>query len=56
MVSSTSAKAAAIVTKGLNGAISDDFYQFKNLPGVGDYIGAAVQSIPMIEEESNHFI
>jgi len=37
--------AAAIITNDLNGAIPDDFYQFKKLPGVGDYIGAAVQSI-----------
>ncbi len=38
-------KAAVIITKDLNGTIPDNFYQFKKLPGVGDYIGAAVQSI-----------
>jgi len=38
-------KAAAIITKDLNGVIPDDISQFKKLPGVGDYIGAAVQSI-----------
>ncbi len=38
-------KAAIIVTKDLNSVIPNDFYQFKKLPGVGDYIGAAVQSI-----------
>ncbi len=38
-------KAANIISKDLSGTIPDDLYQFKKLPGVGDYIGAAVQSI-----------
>ena len=38
-------KAANIILKDLNGTMPDNFYQFKKLPGVGDYIGAAVQSI-----------
>lgn len=38
-------KAANIITKNLNGKIPKDLYLFKKLPGVGDYIGAAVQSI-----------
>ncbi len=38
-------KAAAIVTKEMGGVIPDDFDEFKRLPGVGDYIGSAVQSI-----------
>ncbi|MBC8441813.1 MAG: A/G-specific adenine glycosylase [Deltaproteobacteria bacterium] len=38
-------KAAHIISKHLNGAIPDDFSEFKNLPGVGNYIAAAVQSI-----------
>ena len=38
-------KAANIVYRQLNDDIPDDYYQFKRLPGVGDYIGAAVQSI-----------
>lgn len=38
-------KAAKRISKDLNGIIPDDFSQFKTLPGVGDYIGAAVQSI-----------
>lgn len=38
-------KAATIILKNLNGTIPDNLYQFKKLPGVGDYIGAAVQSI-----------
>ena len=38
-------KAVNIISKDLNATIPDNFYQFKKLPGVGDYIGAAVQSI-----------
>ncbi|MCD4723035.1 MAG: hypothetical protein K8S13_24725 [Desulfobacula sp.] len=38
-------KAANVISKNLNGTIPDNFYRFKKLPGVGDYIGAAVQSI-----------
>ncbi len=38
-------KAVNIISKKLNGAIPDDVCRFKKLPGVGDYIGAAVQSI-----------
>ena len=38
-------KAVKIVSKELNGRIPDDDRQFKRLPGVGDYIGAAVLSI-----------
>ncbi len=38
-------KAANIVTHQLNGVVPKDIDGFKVLPGVGDYIGAAVQSI-----------
>jgi A/G-specific adenine glycosylase len=38
-------KAADIVVKDMEGIIPDDFQTFIKLPGVGDYIGAAVQSI-----------
>ncbi len=38
-------KAAGIVVKDMNGNIPDDFKSFIKLPGVGEYIGAAVQSI-----------
>lgn len=38
-------KAANIISKDLNKVIPDDVAQFKKLPGVGDYIGAAVLSI-----------
>ena len=37
--------AANIVLKDMNGIIPEDFHVFQKLPGVGDYIGAAVQSI-----------
>ncbi len=38
-------KAAGIVTKDMNGIIPDDFKTFIALPGAGEYICAAVQSI-----------
>lgn len=38
-------KAAHIVTHQMNGCIPDTFDSFTRLPGVGDYIGAAVLSI-----------
>ena len=38
-------KAAAMVSTDLNGVIPTDMDQFKRLPGVGEYIGAAVMSI-----------
>ncbi len=38
-------KAANIVMDELDGKIPDNMEAFKKLPGVGDYIGAAVQSI-----------
>ncbi|MCP3873989.1 MAG: A/G-specific adenine glycosylase [Desulfobacteraceae bacterium] len=38
-------KAANIIVNDLDGKIPDDFGSFKKLPGVGDYIAAAVQSI-----------
>lgn len=38
-------KAVNIIAKDLNGTIPVELHQFKKLPGVGDYIGAAVQSI-----------
>lgn len=38
-------KAVNIIAKDLNRIIPDNFIEFKKLPGVGDYIGAAVQSI-----------
>ncbi|MFH2090765.1 MAG: A/G-specific adenine glycosylase [Pseudomonadota bacterium] len=38
-------KAAKIIAHKLNGIIPDNIHDFKQLPGVGDYIGAAVQSI-----------
>jgi len=38
-------KAAQIISRQLNGVIPDDIDLFKKLPGVGEYIGAAVQSI-----------
>ena len=37
--------AAKIVTHEFGGIIPDNIHDFKKLPGVGDYIGAAVQSI-----------
>jgi len=38
-------KAATIVSKELKGFIPDDISEFRNLPGVGEYIGSAVLSI-----------
>ncbi len=38
-------KAARMVTSELDGIVPDTLDEFKKLPGVGDYIGAAVQSI-----------
>jgi A/G-specific adenine glycosylase len=38
-------KAARIIVEEMNGVIPDDFYGFQKLPGIGDYIGSAVQSI-----------
>ncbi|WP_022666978.1 A/G-specific adenine glycosylase [Desulfospira joergensenii] len=38
-------RAAKIVSQKMGGRIPDDFEEFKKLPGVGDYIGAAVQSM-----------
>ncbi|MBU1342044.1 MAG: A/G-specific adenine glycosylase [Proteobacteria bacterium] len=38
-------KAVTVVSKNLNSTIPDDVYLFKKLPGVGDYITAAVLSI-----------
>lgn len=38
-------KAANIVSKEFNGHIPENFQDFIKLPGVGDYIGSAVQSI-----------
>ncbi len=38
-------KAAGIVTREMNGVIPDTLETFIRLPGVGEYIGAAVQSI-----------
>ena len=38
-------KAANIVASAMNGRVPDTLEDFKALPGVGDYIGAAVQSI-----------
>lgn len=38
-------KAAQVVSNHLAGEIPQDYSDFRNLPGVGDYIAAAVQSI-----------
>ena len=38
-------KAVKIIAGELNGKIPDDWNQFRRLPGVGDYIASAVQSI-----------
>ena len=38
-------KAANIVVRDMNGVIPDNFTSFLSLPGVGDYIASAVQSI-----------
>lgn len=38
-------KAARIIVEEMKGVIPDDFYEFQKLPGIGDYIGSAVQSI-----------
>jgi A/G-specific adenine glycosylase len=38
-------KAAGIIIKDMNGIIPDEFSAFVKLPGVGEYIAAAVQSI-----------
>lgn len=38
-------KAVNIIVRDMNGVIPDEFHLFLTLPGVGDYIGAAVQSI-----------
>jgi len=38
-------KAAQIISRQKNGVIPKDFNEFKQLPGVGNYISAAVQSI-----------
>jgi len=38
-------RAANIVAKEMDGVIPDDFHGFQSLPGIGDYIGSAVQSI-----------
>ncbi len=38
-------KAAQIVIKRFGGVIPDDYQEFKKLPGVGDYIAAAVMSM-----------
>ena len=38
-------KSAGIVKRKFNGLVPDQLDTFKTLPGVGDYIGAAVQSI-----------
>ncbi len=38
-------KAAGIVVHDLKGMIPEDYKEFKNLPGVGDYIASAVLSI-----------
>ena len=38
-------KAARIIVEEMKGMIPDDVHAFQKLPGVGDYIGSAVQSI-----------
>jgi A/G-specific adenine glycosylase len=38
-------KAARIIVQEMKGMIPDDFHEFQKLPGIGDYIGSAVQSI-----------
>jgi len=38
-------KAAGIVVRDMDGKVPDEFTRFLSLPGVGDYIGSAVQSI-----------
>jgi A/G-specific adenine glycosylase len=38
-------KAAHIIVQEMKGVIPDDFHEFQNLPGIGDYIGSAVQSM-----------
>lgn len=38
-------KAAQIVVRDMNGQVPDNFTSFLSLPGVGDYIASAVQSI-----------
>jgi len=38
-------KAAKLVTGEMDGKVPSDYQQFRKLPGVGDYIAAAVQSI-----------
>ena len=38
-------RAAQIVTQEMDGQVPDDIPGFRKLPGVGDYIGAAVQSM-----------
>lgn len=38
-------QAADIVTREMNGRVPDDPHAFRKLPGVGDYINAAVQSM-----------
>jgi A/G-specific adenine glycosylase len=45
-------KAAGIVVQEMNGVVPDDFKLFLSLPGVGDYIASAVQSIAFGREHA----